>query len=243
MANKTLALEEFISSYLEENKRQKSADSYAEYLHKNGLGTAREYAEEMDKLYAKRKTGNAEYGINKRNIDAFGLQNSGYADFVNNLSDNLYKRGVNSAEQKMRKKELDSMSGYLGYLEKHTEKRNQLKNDVMSYLVKNQIVDLEDAVRFAIDSGLDENEALAVADGAYRTNKQKVFNEILKQVASLGLDTEGAVMLARKMGVSDKDAESFGEEISELLEYYGSISDEYLAFLEEQASKTTNTFN
>ena len=62
----------------------------------------------------------------------------------------------------------------------------------------------------------------------------KVFNSILEQTVRLGLDSEGARQLAVKMGVSDEDAKSFAEEIQELLDYYGNISEEYLEFLEQR---------
>ena len=107
----------------------------------------------------------------------------------------------------------------------------------MSHLVSNDVVDLNTAIAYGVSAGLSREEAEEIGKSAYDVTKQKVFNSILQQTVSLGLDKEGARQLAIKMGVSEADALDFANEIGELLDYYGNISDEYLEFLEQRANQ------
>ena len=107
----------------------------------------------------------------------------------------------------------------------------------MSHLVNNGVVDLTTAIAYGISAGLSQEDAENVGRSAYGVAKQKVFNTILEDTVRLGLDKEGARLLAVKMGVSDEDARGFAEEISALLDYYGDISNDYLEFLEQRANQ------
>ena len=76
----------------------------------------------------------------------------------------------------------------------------------------------------------------AIGRSAYEVTKQNVFNTVLEQTVRLGLDKEGARMLAVKMGVSEADALSFAEEVEDMLRYYGNVSKEYLEYLEQRSN-------
>ena len=106
---------------------------------------------------------------------------------------------------------------------------------MLSHLIDSGIVDLGTSIAYGINAGLSFDDARALGESAYDVTKQKILNEILKQTASLGLDADGAKMLATKMGLSESDAENISKEVSELLEYYRNISAEYLEFLEQRS--------
>ena len=135
------------------------------------------------------------------------------------------------------------LGGYADYLEKYEKQQNALKKSVSSHLIDKGVVNLNDAVAYGIAQGLSEADAIAIGNNVYSVNKQMVFNDILSQSATLGLDREGAVMLAKKMGVTESDAQAFGDEIDEMLKHYSSISEGYLEYLKQQSQKNTNTFN
>jgi hypothetical protein len=105
----------------------------------------------------------------------------------------------------------------------------------MSHLIDNDIVDINTAIAYGVTAGLSKEDATLVGQSAYEVTKQKVLNKILEQTVSLGLDTEGAKMLAIKMGVSESDAEEIAKEVGEMLDYYRNLSDDYLEFLENRS--------
>ena len=210
------------------------ADTYEEYKRKNGIDTTGGYADAVNALYASLRRGSSSYGQNNRQISNKGLQSSGYAAYIDELGKTKFDSGLTKIKDDYAKRESNASLGYVGYLEKYADKQNTLKKSVMTHLVNNDVVDLNTAIAYGLSAGLSREDAESVGKSAYDVTKQKVFNSILAQTVSLGLDKEGARKLAIKMGVSESDAESFAEEIGDMLDYYGNISKEYLEFLEQR---------
>ena len=210
------------------------ADTYEEYKRKNGLDNLGGYANAVSALYAASKRGLSSYGQNNRQISNKGLQNSGYSAYIDELSKSKFNSGLKKINDEYRKLETDASLGYAGYLEKYADKQATLKKNVLSHLISNDVVDLNTAIAYGISAGLSREEAESAGRSAYEVTKQRVFNSILEQTVTLGLDKEGARQLAIKMGVSEADAELFAEEIGDMLSYYGNISKEYLEYLEQR---------
>ena len=124
----------------------------------------------------------------------------------------------------------------MSYLEKYHDKQSKIKDNVLSHLIDNDVVDINTAIAYGVNSGLSREDAEIVGKNAYEITKQKVLNNILTQTVSLGLDEDGAKMLALKMGLSDDDAAEIAKEVGELLKYYRNLSDDYLDFLENRSN-------
>jgi hypothetical protein len=224
-----------MNKYLSKNPTIGTPDSYDLYKHKNGLSTLKSYTDAVNSLYASSKKNLSSYGANNRQISNKGLQNSGYATYIDDLAKNSFTSGLNSINAERSKSENAARSSYASYLEKYQDKQNKLKDDVMSHLIDNDIVDINTAIAYGVTAGLSKEDATLVGQSAYEVTKQKVLNKILEQTVSLGLDTEGAKMLAIKMGVSESDAEEIAKEVGEMLDYYRNLSDDYLEFLENRS--------
>ena len=232
---KTSKLDELKNKYLADNPTLGMADSYDLYKHKNGINTTKSYADAVGSLYAASKKNLSSYGQNSRIFNNKGLQNSGYADYVDASAEDSFNTGRESLKSSYANAEAQNLSSYASYLDKYQQKQQSLKDSVLSHLIDNEIVDLSTAIAYGINSGLSFDDAKALGQSAYGVTKDKITTEILKQSASLGLDKEGAKMLALKMGMTTSDAESIAKEVAELLQYYSSISKDYLDFLEQRS--------
>ena len=232
---KTNLLKELEKLYLANNPTLGMADSYDLYKHKNGLNTAKSYSDAVNSLYAASKKNSSTYGANNRILNNKGLQNSGYSELLDDTAENSFKYGVVSLKDTYANEESKNRLSYASYLEKYKDKNQSIKDSVMSHLVSNDIVDLTTAVAYGMNAGLSYDDAKAIGQSAYQITKQKIMNDILKQTASLGLDREGAKMLAINMGLGASDAEEIAKEVGEFLKHYGSISKDYLEFLEQRS--------
>lgn len=232
---KVTNLEELVKKYLNSGKAIGTPDSYNLYKYKNGLSGAKSYSDAVGSLYASSERSLSSFGKNNREINNKGLQNSGYSEYIDDLAERSFKSGLESLRKSYEENEAKARSSYASYLEKYKDKTSSVKKSVMSHLISNDVVDLNTAIAYGISAGLSKEDAAMVGQSAYDVTKQKVFNKILEQTVSLGLDKEGARMLALKMGVSDKDADIFADEVSKLLKYYGNISEDYLEFLEQRS--------
>ena len=233
--SKATTLEELMKKYLSKNPTLGTPDSYDVYKHKNNLSSLKSYTDAVNSLYASSKKSSSSYGANNRKISNKGLQNSGYASYVDDLAENSFTSGLNSLNAERAKNESEARSSYASYLEKYRDKQSQVKDNVMSHLIGNDIVDINTAIAYGVNAGLSREDAELVGQNAYEITKQKVLNKILEQTVSLGLDENGAKMLAIKMGVNDSDADGIAKEVGELLKYYRDLSDDYLEFLENRS--------
>lgn len=234
MSNAT-TLEDLMKKYLSDDTPLGTPDSYDVYKHKNNLSSVKSYTDAVNSLYASSKKKLSSYGANSRKINNKGLQNSGYATYVDNLSKKSFGSGLTSLKDQYSDNEAKVRSSYASYLEKYKDKQSQVKNNVMSHLISNDVVDINTAIAYGVNAGLSHEDAEAVGQNAYNITKQKVLNKILEQTVSLGLDTDGAKMLALKMGVNEDDADGIAKEVGELLEYYRNLSDDYLEYLESRS--------
>ena len=232
----TVKLEELLKDKLNNQGLKNMPDTYAAYTHKGGVNTAKSYSDAMGALYAASKKNLASYGQNNRFLNNKGLQNSGYRDYINDMSKIAFDTGASALRQNYANSEASARESYAGYLESYADKHTSLRKSVMSHLIDNDIVDMNTAIAYGVSAGLSEDEAREIGESAYAITKQKVFNTLLEQSVSLGLDSEGARMLAIKMGISENDAAEFAKEISDMMSYYANVSDDYLAFLEQRAN-------
>ena len=235
---KAMTLEELVKKYLSDNPSYGKADTYDIYKHKTGTPGAKSYSDAAAAIYASSKKATPNYGSINRKISNKGLQNSGYSSYISSLSKSRLSSELDTLKSDYAKSEASKRSSYASYLENHKDKQNGIKKSVMSHLVNNDVVDLNTATAYGISAGLSMEDAAMIGRSAYEVTKQKVFNRLLEQTVSLGLDKDGAKLLAVKMGVSEEDANQFADEIDELIGYYRNISDEYLEYLEERSNKS-----
>ncbi len=241
MAKNKISLESYLKGLLKSTPT--GADSLETFKHKSGTDYRTDYSDAMRALYAGLRQDLSSQSANNTSLANKGLQNSGFSAFMKDKLISGYKSDAIKAREQRGKDKTALIDNYKSYIEGYTEKQNNIKSQVTEHLVNTGILNTDDAVSYAMGAGLSESDALAIAENVYKINRKKVLNDILKQSASLGLDREGAVMLAKKMGASDEDAELMGDEVDELLEYYASISEDYLDYLEEKSESTTKTFD
>lgn len=234
--SKIPTLEKLLKSYNSTARLPSTPLSFESYKHKNGLSYGKKYSDAVKSLFASSKKSMSGYGLNKDDFVSSGLQKSGYAKYVDKMASDRFTNGLASLANSYGSDESAARDSYAGYLTSYENKKSSLRSSVMSHLINNEIVDMNTAVAYGMSAGLSEEDATLVGRTAYEVTRQKVLNNILEQAAGLGLDKTGAEILARKMGLSEEDAKSISEEVYELLDYYSSISDDYLEFLEQRAN-------
>lgn len=221
--------------YLSTDPTLGTPDSYDVFKHKSGIDTAKSYADAINSLYAKSKKESSSWGSNNRLINNKGLQNSGYADYLDEKAEKTLEYGKAALKDSYAKAEAENLSSYAAYLDKHQKQIDSTKKSVLSHLVNNEILDLNTAIAYGVNAGLSFEDAKAMGESAYQTAKKRIANDILKQAVSLGLDRTGAKQLGVKMGLSTIDAEQIAKEVEEMLQYYKSISGDYLDFLKQRS--------
>lgn len=241
--SKLINLEEFMKQYISTKGVSNKADSYLDFKRKNNYTYERSYAKAIDGLYSTAIKNSMAYGNNYSNLANKGLQNSGYAAYVDAKSKQNYASSLNSLNEKRSSEENRAMTDYISYLDNYKRRNDALKRSVSSYLIKNNVANLNTAISYGVSAGLDIEDATAVGNSVYAVTKQRVFLDILKQSSNLGLDKNGAIKLALEMGFSSDDANEIGDKVEEMMRDYGGASDSYLDYLEQKSHSSTKTFN
>ena len=241
--SKYRTLEDFMKQYISARGVSNKADSYSLFKKKNSYNHDSKYARAVDNLYSAALKSSTTYGSNYTKLANKGLQNSGYAAYIDAKAKQNRASSLSTLNENRKTEETQAMTDYIDYLEKYKKANDALKRSVSSYLTKNNVANLDTAISYGVSAGLDIEDATAVGNSVYAITKQRVFADILKQTSNLGLDKNGAVKLALERGFSIADANEIGEKVEEMLRDYGGTSDSYLKYLEDKSNSTTKTFN
>ena len=231
---KPMTLEELVKKYLDGKPKLKAPVTYDLYKHQKNAKGATSYADSLGSLYASAKKNKADYGANSRIISNKGLQNSGYSAYIDSLSKEGFNSGLEKIKSDRAADEAKARASYADYLDAYANKLGRVKKSVLTHLVNGGVTDINTAIAYGMSVGLSKEDAELVGNSAYEVTKKKIFDKLLEQTVSLGLDKEGARLLAVNMGVSDDDAKAFADNIDELLKHYSSLSDDYLDYLEQR---------
>lgn len=233
--NKAVTLEDLVKKYLDKIPKINEPRTLDDYKHQNGIDNERSYSDAVGSLLASSKQKLSTFGANERKLSNKGLQNSGFASYIDSLAKNSFSSGLDKLGKKYAKDEAAIRSSYASYLDSYNDKKASIKKSVMSHLIDNGVTDKNTALAYGISAGLSADEANEISESVYSVTRKKVFDRVLEQTLSLGLDKEGAKMLALKMGISEGDADEFASEIDDIIKYHRDISKEYLEFLEQQS--------
>lgn len=240
------SLREFLDNYISNLKLSNTPQSLDDYKRKNDYTADMSYARALENAMLKNKQSGLNYGAMSESLAESGLSDSGYRGYLYDKAQENHKDALAAIESDYTEKQGQLVKGYTAYLDKLASEEKALYEKVRQNLIDNEIIDIDTAYRFAIESGLSEKQADAVSRNVYSVSRRRLMNRILEQVATLKLDGAGVKIYASAMGLSDEDSAYVVKKAEELLKHYGELSGEYLDRLDElekKSDKVTDTFN
>ena len=248
-------LEEFIKEYVDRRISDGEIKGIGDYTISRLTKTADRGASD-GKLFAS-LSGGAEYGRGGERLSSLGLSNSGYAQYLSEISERrkseLLKNesvGIDTSD-----------SGYADYLSKYVnrattlyekenasdekkraevarerEKYEQLRLSVSDRIVKDEVINYDKAYALALSMGLDSTDAVTVAKEASDKAHEKIRLEVLEKIILNDLSSDKALAYAMSRGLTEDDADILSKAAKEINEdiRYGELSKTYLDYLREQ---------
>ena len=240
MATKTLS--EFIENYIKNLNISGTPLSFEDYKVTLGPSFENTYYRTMKSALAKRQADKGIYGSSSSALKDAGLSRSGYRDHLSRLADDKYKSTVLSLDEQRQAKDDEAAAGYTNYLENYARSEKKLRNTVREQLLSKGIINSETAYRYALESGLSEKDARAVSESAYSLARQKVINDVMKQIVSLQLDERTTAMVAKEAGLNNADVLHLSELAKEYFEYLNSLPGDYQGTLEDIENLANNKY-
>ena len=235
-------LSQFIENYVNNKKIQNKPKSYQSYLEQIGKSDYDlKYLSKIEDLSYDRATGLSTYGAKAQSLTSKGLDDSGYAKYVDKLQRDLTKDSEKQMLAKMNSESRELRTDYAKYLQSYTEKKEKAKSDITAQLIKNGVIDTDKSKEYAISAGLSEEEALAVSNDVYNSLRSNVISALIDDVVSLRLNHDSARTVALSKGLNLADAISIENIAKKIREEFNNASDELLNDLNSSAGGK-NTF-
>lgn len=218
------------------------ADTYETYLAKEGAPRLEGYLSSLSEIKATDRLSSTDFGASAEKLSSLGLSGSGYEDYLRAENAKKAEARENAAALKMEASDFYNRSGYAKYLSDYEALQEKISNSVITSVVDDLSFNLDDAYRLAVNSGLSEAYAEAVAKSAVSKARRAAVKKAIAYAEDKGLSALQAKEYASSLGLDGRYLEEVYDTVSYFdlddKRYFGSISTkDYLEYLKEQAKK------
>ena len=214
-------LKKYISKVLSDDSVKKNADTYAEWLSVNKKTGDKELSEMMEKAFTDHAKSSATYGKNAEKISSLGLSGSGYADYLNSLSNNSLVSTAREINDAVEKDEFDNLQGYAKYLMNLSKNIKTTKNSLVSRFLQENRPNKASAYKLAIEYGFSEKDAQELAElaHAFSISNTNGKNNVLSTIINKGLNYDEAYRYALACGFSEDESQNIASASYSVDEY------------------------
>ena len=232
---KTQTLEDFIRIYVNNKKNSHPAVGYAEWLGGNGIKSREIYSDALRDIVSDSAKSRPTYGKESERLAGLGLTSSGYAQYLESLTKEREASRRGGALEKYIENELSNVKGYGKYLEGLSVAEKNLYEKVEQRLYDLSTASYDWAYRYAIESGLSEEDASELAKKTSEAAAGKAINKVLDAIVNKELIERQAKQYALSLGLGETKAAELGEYARKMNSdlYY---SRDYSQYLKDKAN-------
>lgn len=205
--NKT-SLEDFFKSYLADKTKKNEAQDFNTYKRTHFEDYDREYRDGVMGARLKNKRDKATFGTTSEKVSELGLGSSGYSERVKQLADNSFKSRINELTDEHGKDAARAARSYSAYLNGYNKKQQSLYKSFIGKLAEfDGIAEPSEVYKYAIDQGLNKENAMAAYQGITLAAKEKVKHRVIYYAMIGRMSPEQAIAYAEGSGLSKEDAD------------------------------------
>ena len=232
-------LEDFIKDYLKDKSAELGVKGYAKWLSERGSSTGIRRAEAITRADTSYHTSLSGYGKNAERLATAGLNNSGYAKYINTLTEGARKEALASADLSAGKSMAKDMKAYEDYLNQAEDDRLKAYENAVKSIKSDSITSYSQAYDKAVELGLDEESAKRAAKEASDSVKSSLRQKLLTEIATKRLTSEATRAYALTIGLDESIANELAEYAHRLNESVDSdgMSETYLDYLKNLLNK------
>ena len=222
----TPTLEDFIKTYVENKAKHESAESYADWLSKNGVNAEKILSDRTNVInsdYAKAISG---YGKNAESLSRLGLTGSGYSDYMKGRAYSVMQSEKQKALSVYADNVKKNASGYSDYVSKITSETNEKIRKTVNDIVAKGFINYEDAYNYAVTIGLSEDDAKAAAKGGSDSARSELKYEVMKAIKNSALNKNEAYNYALGVGLTKEEAAILASYADNMNKYFDLSNDE-----------------
>ena len=223
-------IEEFVENYIENKKKAGPNEGYREWVVTNGIDSSKAYRDAVKDISLDYNKAKSEYGTRAERLGSLGLSASGYSDYLGGVAYSEMQRRKQSAKEDYAENEMKNLSGYSKYLKEKSNEKAKLYDNVVSEITASKIIDYDKAYEYALNSGLDEENAASAAKRASDAAHKNLREEVLHTIVVRNFEDSQAREYALAMGLGEYEADELAEYAFRINQaaYYSSGYLEYL---------------
>ena len=232
-------LEDFIRDYLKDRSVALGAKGYAKWISERGAAPTVERAEALTKADSAYRTSLSGYGKQAESLAGVGLQNSGYAKYLDTVAKKSRDGATRTAALNAGKSAAREMTAYEEYLDGIENERQKAYEKAVRSIQSDSLAAYGEAYERALTFGLDEESAKRAATEASGAVKSTLRQKLLSEIATKRLTSEATRAYALTVGLDEDVADELAEYAHRLNESVDSdgMSETYLNYLKNLLNK------
>ena len=248
-------LEKFIKAYVNNKKLSETEEGYSAWLRKNGVSGKVALNESISKATSEHKRATHPTSSAAEALLENGLSKSGYAEYLSDLSLEKQNKGIedgirgyledNAKNASLFKKdkaiaEEKTARDEAARLENEEKAKKKLYDSAKRGLEKAGTIDYDEAYAYAIEMGVDEENAKKLASVTTKVARENAIYRVTRAIVEKRMTMNQARLYALSLGLSDEDAEKLAEVAFKTNESVGDITafEDYLDYLRDKSNKT-----
>ena len=189
-------------------------DSYREYVAKNGVEADALYQDAAAAAKNEAMRSGAKYGAQGEAFFSTGLSTSGYADYINGIAKENYRRGLGYAEHLKALGGYQNTTSYEAYVSDYEKMQDKIAESFVDSFSKSGSFDIDSALKNAIKAGLNSDRAHAAATNAVNKAKENAYERVILFAKANGLTPLKAEEYAKALGLDERYQKRVYDQIS-----------------------------
>ncbi len=240
MAIASTKLEDFFKMYLENRNRENDPYTYENYKRQRGSTYDTDYYSALTSAMAENR--GREHGQASEKLAERGLLGGGYAEHLGSLEGVSYDTRKAALTKERDRRAAGERRGYLRYLDSYNRNQDRIRQNVVKLLIEEEQTDANEIYRYAVEAGLNSTTARSIISSVRTVTRDKVRTRILEDVYAYKITPAAAEARAKEFGLDNEDILYIKKATEKFKIEYQNFSNSYLEFLEDQANKTTYSY-
>lgn len=235
------SLEDFFKTYLTNKEKKNEAQGFEEYKRTHFEDYDKEYRDGVMDAKLENKRAKSAFGIKSEQVSDLGLGGSGYSERVKQLSDGNYTSRVKELTEERGSNAARAARSYSAYINSYNKKQQSLYKSFVEKLSGYEgIADPAEVYKYAIDQGLNSENAIAAYQGVTLAAKEKVKHKVIYYAMLQRMSPEQAVAYAEGSGLSKEDVDW----IASIVKKYQTLDEEAgEAYIESITKKANDKYS
>lgn len=202
------SLEDFFKTYLINKEKKNEAQSFEQYKRSHFEDYDSKYRDGILRARIENKKDKSSFGTKSEKVLGMGLGGSGYSERVKQLADNSYHDKVDELANERGASAAKADRSYAAYINGYNKRQQNLYKSFVEKLSGYEgIADPAEVYKYAIDQGLNSDNAIAAYQGVTLAAKEKVKHKIIYYAMLGRMSPEQAVAYAEGSGLAKEDVE------------------------------------